>query len=159
MRRPNIRPQDVRLLDVSPLNVRPLVVRSPIITPLDVRPLVETPVDVRPLPVISLVVRLLSVRSLDVRPLVETPQNVRPLPVTPLDVRPLVETPLNVMPKISYYLRTATNLKMTVPFMYNFETYLINSLRFSESSFLTFHSQVMLFFAEKGILKFSYSKI
>ena len=51
---------------------------------------------------------------------------------------------------------------MTVPFMHNFEAYLINSLRFSEFlkfNFSHFTTQVKLFFVENGNLKFSESKM
>ena len=38
-----------------------------------------------------------------------------------------------ILPRIFYYLRTAKNFAITVPFMYNFRNFLINPLRFSEA--------------------------
>ena len=59
------------------------------------------------------------------------------------------------MPRIFYTLRKAKNFQMVVPF----EAYLINSLRFSEFNSSHFTPQIKLFFAEKGNVKFSDSKM
>ena len=55
------------------------------------------------------------------------------------------------MPKIFYYLRKAKNSYVTVPFMYNFEVYLINSLRLSEVQFFKLHTPLNVM--ERGIRK------
>ena len=53
------------------------------------------------------------------------------------------------MPKILYSLRTAKNFYVTVPFVYNFRSFLTNSLRFIEVYFFTFHSPGLVIFRRK----------